>query len=190
MNKLAPLAAVMALAAGVAACSSSGSSSQGASGAKASTTPASGTETIYGKVTGAAALANNIMFHLTFTGPVGTTAMNALGGPPKKGESHTFTTTAGNLVVTLGSAGATAGGLKSPQTCLFGYARTVPFTVNGTKSTGKFAGATGTGTAVLAFSGDLPKLGNGKCDQSQNAQPSAKTAVSTFTATAALTIRR
>lgn len=190
MKKLAPLAAAVALAAGVTACSSSGSSSQGAGGAPASTAPTAGTEKIYGKVTGTAAMANNLVFHLTFTGPVGTTATNALGGPPKKGQSHTFRTAAGNLVVTLGGAGTTTGGLKSPQTCLFGYSRTVPFTVNGAKSTGRFAGATGSGTAVLAFSGNLPKLGNGTCDQSQNAQPSAKTAVSTFTATAALTIRR
>jgi hypothetical protein len=39
---------------------------------------------------------------------------------------------------------------------------------------------------VAAFSGELPKLSNGKCDESQNAQPSAKTAVGTFTATAKL----
>jgi hypothetical protein len=52
------------------------------------------------------------------------------------------------------------------------------------RKSGKFAGAVGSGKVVAAFSGELPKLSNGKCDESQNAQPSAKTAAGTFTATA------
>ena len=42
---------------------------------------------------------------------------------------------------------------------------------------------------MVLFSGDLPKLSNGKCNESQNAEPSAKTAVSTFTATITLTLK-
>jgi hypothetical protein len=62
--------------------------------------------------------------------------------------------------------------------------------VNGAHSTGKFAGATGSGTAVVVSSGELPKLSNGTCNESQNALPSATTAVDTFTATTKLTLRQ
>jgi hypothetical protein len=46
-------------------------------------------------------------------------------------------------------------------------------------STGKFAGATGTGTAAFMFSGDDPKLSDGTCNTSRY----AKTSVATLTAT-------
>jgi hypothetical protein len=147
----------------------------------------SGTETIYGKLTGAAAMANSLVFHLTLTGPVGTTATNTLVGGTKKGASHTFSTAAGNLTVIQDSAGANTGALKSATTCLFAYTTTVPITVDRAKSTGKFAGATGSGEAAVVVSGDLPKLSNGKCNE--NAEPSAKTAVGTFTATLTLTVK-
>jgi hypothetical protein len=81
------------------------------------------------------------------------------------------------------------GGLKSATTCKFAFTTTVPLTVDGARSTGKFAGATGTGRAVVVFSGNLPKLSNGKCDESRNAQPSAKTAAGAFTATIRMTVR-
>lgn len=189
MKNLGILAAVTVLAAGLAACSSSGSST-GTATAKASTAPKSGTEIIYGKLTGPAAMANSPKFHLTLTGPVATTGMIPLGGKPKKGATHTFTTAAGNLAVTLNSAGTSSGAIKAPKTCLAAFTTTVPFTVDGAKSTGKFAGAAGTGRAVVVFAGDLPKLSNGKCDESKNAAPSAKTAVSTFTATTRLTVKQ
>jgi hypothetical protein len=189
MRKLAALVGAIVLVGVLGACSSSSSSSS-SSTATASAAPKSGTEAAYGKVTGSAAMANNPVFHLTFTGPVSTTGTIPLGGTPKKGASHTFTTAAGNLVVTLDSAGTSGGGLKSTKTCLFVYTTTVPFTVDGAKSTGKFAGATGSGKAVVLFSGDLPKLSNGKCNESQNAEPSAKTALGTFTATTTLTLKQ
>jgi hypothetical protein len=184
MRNLAALTAGIALAAGLAACSSSSSSDT----ATATTAPKSGTEVIYGKLTGPAAMANNPTFRLTFTGPVATTGMIPLGGSPKKGATHTFSTAAGDLAVTLGSSGTNTGGLKSTKTCLAVFGTTVPFTVDGAKSTGKFAGAAGTGKAVVVFSGRLPKLSSGKCDESHNAAPSAKTAVATFTARTTLTV--
>jgi hypothetical protein len=184
MKNLAALTAGIALAAGLAACSSSSSST-----ATATTAHKSGTEVIYGKLTGSAAMANNPTFHLTLTGPVATTGMIPLGSSPKKGATHTFTTAAGGLAVTLGSAGKNTGGLKSAKTCLIVFTTTVPFTVDGSKSTGKFAGATGAGHAVVAFSGKLPKLSNGKCNASHNAAPSSKTAVTTFTARTTLTVK-
>jgi hypothetical protein len=78
----------------------------------------------------------------------------------------------------------------SAKTCLVVVTQTMPFTVNGAKSTGKFAGATGTGKAVGVLSGNLPKLSGGKCNESNNVQLSAKTAVATFTATAKLTVKK
>ena len=128
------------------------------------------------------------MFHLTLTGPVGTTATIQLGPPPEKGASYTFGTRVGNLAVTLDSAGTSTAGLKSARTCLYAVTTTVPVTVDPAKSTGKFAGATGTGQAVVVFAGDDPKFSNGTCNESGNAQPSAKTSVATLTATIKLTV--
>jgi hypothetical protein len=93
----------------------------------------------------------------------------------------------GHLAVTLASAGTGTGGLKSAKTCLYASTTTVPFTVNGTNSSGKLAGATGTGTAVVAFSGDDPKFSDGTCNVSGTVLASAKTAVAMFAATIKLT---
>ncbi len=95
----------------------------------------------------------------------------------------------GDLAVTLASTGTSTGDLKSARTCLYALTTWVPFTVDGASSTGKFAGATGTGTAVVVFSGDDPKLSDGTCDTSRDAPAAAKTAVATFAAIK-LTVRR
>jgi hypothetical protein len=183
MKNLAILTAGITLAAGLAACSSS------SSGTAVAAAPKSGTEVIFGKLTGSAAMANNPTFRLTFTGPVATTGTIPLGSSPKAGATHTFSTAAGDLAVTLDSAGKNTGSVKSTKTCLAVFSTTVPFTVDGAKSTGRFAGASGNGRAVVVFSGKLPKLSSGKCDESQNAAPSVSTAVATFTATTKLTVK-
>jgi hypothetical protein len=186
MKNLAALTAVLALAAGLAACTSPGSST-----APAAATPTSGTETISGKLTGSAAASDHPVFHLTLTGPVGTTATIQLGPEvPQQGDLYTFHTAAGDLAVTLASAGTNTGDLKSAKTCLYALTTSVPFTVDGANSTGKFAGATGTGTAVFMFSGDDPKLSDGTCNTSRYAQTSAKTSVATLTATIKLTVKQ
>jgi hypothetical protein len=191
MRNAAALIGVIALFVGLAACASSSSSSTATPSSSSNAAAAkSGTEVAYGKLTGSAAMANDAVFHLTFTGPVSTTGTIPLGGQPKKGASQAFTTAAGNLVITLGSAGTSTGALKSAKTCLFAYTTTVPFAVNGAQSTGKFADATGSGKAVVVSSGELPKLSNGMCNQSQNALPSAKTAAGTFTATTQLALEQ
>ena len=190
MKNLAALTAVLALAAGLAACTSPGSRTAQAA-AKATTTPTSGTETISGKLTGSAAASDHPVFHLTLTGPVGTTATIQLGPEvPQQGDLYTFHTAAGDLAVTLASAGTNTGDLKSAMTCLYALTTSVPFTVNGANSTGKFAGATGTGTAVFMFSGDDPKLSDGTCNTSRYAQASAKASVATLTATIKLTLQQ
>jgi hypothetical protein len=147
----------------------------------------SGTETISGKLTGSAVASDILVFHLKLTGPVATTATITLLGSevPEKYDLYTFHTAVGDLAVTLASAGTGTGGLKSAKTCLYALTTAVPFTVDAS-STGKFAGATGTGTAVVVFSGDDPKLSDGTCDTSRYALLSPKTAVATFTATVKL----
>jgi hypothetical protein len=187
MKNLAALTALLALAAGLAACTSSGSST-----VTATTTPVSGTETLSGKLTGPAAASTGILvFHLRLTGPVGTTATIQLNtGVPEKYEPYTIHTAVGDLAVTLASADTTAGGLKSATTCLYVLTTAVPFTVDGASSTGKFAGAAGTGTAVVVSSGDDPRLSDGTCNTSRDAPPSATTAVATFAATMKLTLRQ
>jgi hypothetical protein len=185
MKNLAALTAVLALAAGLAACSSSGSGTSPASAA-----PMSGTETISGKLTGSAAMSDHPVFHLTLTGPVGTTATIQLGAPPEQGATYTFRTPVGNMVVTLDSAGTTIAGLKSARTCLYAVTTMVPVMVDPAKSTGKFAGATGTGQPVVVFAGDDPKFSNGTCNESPNARPSAETSVATLTATIKLTVKQ
>ena len=147
----------------------------------------SGTETVSGKLTGSAAFSGHPVFYLRHTGPVGTTATVQLGASPEKGTSYTLKTPVGHLAVTLASAGTGTGGLKSAKTCLYASTTTVPFTVNGTNSSGKLAGATGTGTAVVAFSGDDPKFSDGTCNVSGTVLASAKTAVAMFAATIKLT---
>lgn len=122
-------------------------------------------------------------------GPVGTTGTIRLDtGVPVQYELYTFHTAVGDLAVTLASAGTSTGGLKSAETCLYVLTTAVPFTVDGANSTGKFAGATGTGTAVVVSSGDDPKLSDGTCNTSRDAPPSATTAVATFAATIKLTV--
>jgi hypothetical protein len=194
MKNLAGLTATIALAAGLAACSSS-SGSPGTPTAKAvaSQTPASptsGTETIYGKATGRAVIAGNPVVHLTFTGPVATSGTAALGSTPRKGGPLTFRTAAGTLAVIYGRVGAPAGRLVSAKTCRVVVKLTVVIRVDGASSTGKFAGAAGAGKAVGVVSGNLPKLSDGTCDESNTAQPTARTAVATFTATLKLTVKK
>jgi hypothetical protein len=182
MKKLAALTAVLALA----ACTSPGSST-----APAATTPTSGTETVSGKLTGSAAASDYPVFHLTLTGPVGTTATIQLGPEvPQQGDLYTFHTAVGDLAVTLASAGTNTGDLKSAKTCLYALTTSVPFTVDSVSSTGTFAGATGSGTAVFMFSGDDPKLSDGTCNTSRYAQASAKTSVATLAATIKLTVKQ
>jgi hypothetical protein len=148
----------------------------------------SGIETISGTLKGAEAMTKQPVFHLTFSGPVNTTATYPLSTAPKKGHTHTFKTAAGNFVIVTGTSASTHK-LLSPSTCRFEFATTVPYTVSGSQSTGRFAGATGTGKATILFQGDLPKLKNGKCNESTTAQPVESTVVVTFKAAGPLTLK-
>ncbi|MBV9383652.1 MAG: hypothetical protein JOY82_12730 [Streptosporangiaceae bacterium] len=191
MKKVMALCGAAVLAAGIAACSSSTSSISGsAATAKASASSMSGTETVSGSVSGSAALANNPSFTLTWRGPVNTTSEFATGGnAPAKGQHHTFKTAAGNLTVVVSAAPTNTQKLLSASSCRFEVATAIPYKVDGAASTGKFAGATGDGVATLTFRADLPKLANGKCNESNNAQPLAKGAVARFSIAGPLTVK-
>ena len=170
MRTLAGLAGAIALAAAVGACSSSGSSASSSTSATATATPKSGTETITATLTGgeAASYLNSngntqpSFASLVFTGPVSATAKGpvTLGGSTAKTATKTFVTPAGNLTVrrtvkTRDSQLVPTG--KSGSTCYFAARSTGVYTVVRSQSTGKFAGATGSGTYVttIALGADL-----------------------------------
>jgi hypothetical protein len=92
---------------------------------------------------------------LVFRGPVDTSTTNAtLGGDRGAEATHTFVTPAGNFTVTRtvkrhGLAQPSVTG-KTGKTCHFKQnGDTGSYTVDGSRSTGKFAHATGSGTYVV-----------------------------------------
>ena len=193
MKTVISLCAAALLAAGIAACSSSSSTTttnNSAATAKASPTSMSGIEKFTGKLTGASAIANNATIPLTYTGPVNTTGSFDTGSPPPaKGQNHTFATGAGNFTVTVTGAPKQVQKMLSARSCLFEAVTTVPYKADGATSTGKFAGATGSGVVTVSFTAVLPKLADGKCDTSNSAQPLAKGAVALFAASGPLTVK-
>jgi hypothetical protein len=182
VNRTVLIATTLAAGIGLLAAAGCGGSANGAAASK------SGTETISGTLKGEAAMATNPVFHLTFSGPVNTTATFPLGTAPRKGQTHTFKTGAGDFVIVTGTSSTTQR-LLSTSTCRFEFSTTVPYTVSGSRSTGQFAGASGSGKALVGFAGDLPKLGNGKCNTSTTAVPKVNTVVSTFKAAGPLTLK-
>jgi hypothetical protein len=191
MKTVISLSAAALLAAGIAACSSSTTTANNsAATAKATPTSMSGIERFTGKVTGAPALANNLTIPLAWTGPVLTTGSFATGTPPpKKGQQHTFATAAGNFTVTVSAVPKNVQKVLSGSGCLLEFATTVPYKVDGAASTGKFAGSAGSGVVKVSFSAHLPKLANGKCNESNSAQPLANGAVALFNGTGPLTVK-
>jgi hypothetical protein len=63
------------------------------------------------------------------------------------------------------------------------------YTIRGSASTGSFAGASGHGTVRVVIMAKLPKLKDGKCDESDSAQPIAGSAISTFDGSGPLTVK-
>ncbi len=119
-----------------------------------------------------------------------TSTFSADGNAPAKGQHHTFTTMAGNFTVIVSAAPSNVQKLLPGGSCQVEFGTTVPYKVDGTVSTGKFAGATGSGMVAVSFRAYLPKLSNGKCNESNNAQPLAKGAVATFKGGGPLTIKQ
>lgn len=188
---LAAAAGTVAAVALIAGCSSSGSS-PAKHAAKVSVTQASGTETITGKVTGAAALANTTTYPVVLAGPVSTTGMFTAPNGNGTHATLTFRTKAGNLVAAGYAPDANS---NTPPTvvnaaaCRFKFVINATYTVTGSKSTGAFKGARGSGKAVFVYEADAPKLSNGKCNMSNNAQPLANGAIGTFNSSGPLTVK-
>jgi hypothetical protein len=200
MRKLAGLAGAIVLAAAVGACSSSGSSTS----ATATATPRPGTETITATLTGAPAAsyfnsggATPPSFpSVVFAGVVNTT----IRGPVTLGHStattvtYTFVTPAGNLTIrrtqkTFNNQLAPAG--HSGGTCYFTASTTGVYTVVGSRSTGKFAGATGGGTYVttVVVGADL-QPGRTTCSLNSAGNVVAQGTSITYRASGPLTVRQ
>jgi len=174
IKSVTAVAAVLGLAGLAAACSSSPSTT-------------TGTEHFSSVLQGQAALGNS--FPLTYTGPVATKGtFNTSGPAPRVGQEVPFKTDAGNLELKVAKIPVnTQGG--NPKTCVFKADTVVDYTVVGSKSTGKFAGASGSGTVTVIFSGTGPRLANGSCNESSSAEPIASTAYGSFTGIGPLTVR-
>ncbi|MBV9204603.1 MAG: hypothetical protein JO037_04175 [Actinobacteria bacterium] len=148
-----------------------------------------GPETAYGAVYGKPATANNPVIPLTWRGLVNAHGVFSPTGPgPKKGQRHTFTTSAGNLTVVV-TAKPTNSQSFDPKACHFSFTTYVVFAVLGGKSTGKFAGTSGPGAVQVYFAGYGPRYTSGphKGQCNPNAPELAKGAVASFLLSAVLT---
>jgi len=186
MRTVAVLTGAVALAAALSACGSSNTS---------------GTETITAVVKGSAAATilnsrnSNLAFpSLVFSGPVNTSISHfSLNGSNKA--THTFVTPAGNLAVTRsvksnGQSQPTVTG-KSGKACDFKFsAGTGTYVVDGSKSTGKFAGATGHGNYSISFVAEADLMpGKTTCSDNNTGNVIAKRAEISFRASGPLTIK-
>lgn len=181
------LAGTVALAAAGVVAAGCGSSAPSGSAASASASPRTGTQTLTGSVTGQQALANTTSIPLTLSGLVNTTATISLANNNQN--PVMIKTGQGTLAVTH-TVGHTSQKLLSTQTCKFVFGTDSAYTVDGGKSTGTFKNATGSGKAVITFTGNLPKKSNGACDTASNAVPMASTARVSFVAHGPLTVKK
>ncbi len=72
----------------------------------------------------------------------------------------------GTLAVTH-TTGTNSQKLLSSSTCRFAFVNHSQYTVEGGKSTGTFKNASGSGTAVITFTGNLPKKSDGALQHQQ-----------------------
>jgi hypothetical protein len=92
----------------------------------------------------------------------------------------------GTFLITQVSAGKPSGSIDA-TTCVAHYSETgVRYTVG--SGTGKYKGIKGSGSADIRFRGTLPKLANGKCDESASATPMAGTVSSVVDASGPVTL--
>ena len=177
--------AVLAMAGGVAALALT------ATPAMASSHAITGPEIAYGAVYGKPATANNPVIPVTWQGLVNAHGVFSTNGPPpKKGQVHTFSTSAGKLVVVV-TAAPTSTQSFNVKACHFAFTTYVAFAVVGGKSTGAFAGDSGPGAVKVYFAGYGPRYKSGpkkgQCNTSQNAPELSKGAVASFLLSAVLT---
>ncbi len=92
----------------------------------------------------------------------------------------------GTFLINEVSTGKESGTIN-PSTCAAVYTDTgLKYKITG--GTGSYNGITGSGTANLKFTGTLPKLSNGKCNESSSATPLAGTALSVVHASGPVTL--
>jgi len=150
-------------------------------------------ESAYGAIYGKPATANNPVIPLKWRGLVRARGVFSpgIGSGPKKGQHHTFATSAGNLVV-VGTAKPTNTQSFNVKACHFAFSTRVVFAVLPGKSTGKFTGAKGRGVVVVYFAGYGPRYTSGpkkgQCNTSPNAPELAKGAVASFLLKSVLTL--
>ncbi len=150
-----------------------------------------GPEIAYGAVYGKPATANNPVIPVGWRGLVNAYGTFSPNGPaPKKGQHHTFATSAGNLVVVVTSP-PTNGQSFNVKACHFSYTTQVVFDAVGSQSTGRFAGVSGPGAVQVYFAGYGPRYKSGpkkgQCNTNPNAPELAKGAVASFLLSAVLT---
>jgi hypothetical protein len=162
-----------------------------ASPALASSNSITGPEIAYGAVYGKAATANNPVIPLAWRGLIYAHGVfiPGNGSGPKKGQHHTFVTSAGNLTAVV--TAATNSQSFNVKACFFSFTTYVVFKVVGSQSTGEFAGTRGPGAVKAYFAGYGPRYTSGKhkgqCNTSPNAPELAKGAVASFVLSAVLT---
>jgi hypothetical protein len=157
--------------------------------ALASSQPVTGPESAISVLHGKPATANNPVFPVAWQGLVNAHGVFSPTGPtPKKGQQHTFTTSAGNLTVVV-TATPTSSQSFNPKTCRFSFTTYVVFAALPKKSTGQFAGVSGPGAVQVGGAGNVPRFTSGKhkgqCNT--NAPELAKGAVASFVFGAVLT---
>jgi hypothetical protein len=180
IKSAAAVIAVLA-AAGLAAC--------GSGIGKPTTT--SGTEQFTsGVVTSPKVLEAKVtVFTLRWTGPVAATgSINLSGPPPSRGQTHTFVTSKGNLVVLVTANPVNTAKWVNAKTCLAQDVTVVDYSVDGTESTGSFKGASGSGVVRVTFQSNSEL--DGKCSLAGNAQPVTMTdAFGEFAGSGPLTVK-
>jgi len=149
-----------------------------------------GPEIAYGAVYGKPATANNPVIPVVWRGLVYAHGVFSPTGPtPKKGQHHTFATSAGDLVVVV-TAPPTSTQSLNVKACHFTFSTRVPFAAVPKNSTGKFTGAKGQGAVLFYGAGYAPRYTSGKkkgqCNTSPNAPELAKGAVASFSLSAVL----
>jgi len=113
---------------------------------------------------------NNPVIPLTYKGVVPATGTFPLGGGngPSPGQQKTFVTSKGDMVLQVVTAKNVVRFLDK-KTCVAQNITVVHYTVVGGKSTGSFAGATGSGVVQVLFQANSEL--HGKCSLAQNAGP-------------------
>jgi hypothetical protein len=183
--------AALGVAGGIAALVLAGIPALASSQANASNS-ITGPESAYGVIHGKAATANNPTIPVAWRGLVNAHGVFRPGesGPPKKGQLHTFKTSAGNLTVRV-VANPTSSQKFNPKACRFSFATYVVFAVLGGRSTGKFAGTSGRGAVEVYGAGFVARFKSGKkkgqCNTSNNAPELTKGAIESFLASIVMT---